>query len=1001
MDAVCEECGDAGIRKLLLRCSKCKSAARHRYCLDAIIFDSVVDWSCSGCIPKHNEAIKSLEDASNEVQLSNTQLGCPMINEPNVDNEKVTKARRPRTIRPRRKRNYHVDDSTKHFPSGDASNLGQCGSKSQEERDSMHAISAQFCSGDAIDSSEVFVGDIPNHYDCEKEGEDRNGHLTCAVESSDGSSEQPLNHASEFEPNNLQKAMDGSRLTSKSAECTHLSNGRSCCFPSAKCVEDLVPRGRKGDIFSLTNDVEGSLPMIGDKPCPTSASVEQAVGLSVNREKPEPLKAVTVFEKSVVASKFAPNCSKRIQGSELKTGSADVLSPLMQHLDSWPTVPMQSSPSNELEDVAVQESSAERTRCLVDEQTNAPTMETLKVSKPSMENECLDSNEDNSDKANRGSDEVLLSTKAKKMPRQMCGDRETINCYNKNGISEPEPAKGDRDARNLQRSAEKPSYLGVKKMFLNRVLQGEGINSELLPSKFVGPCESTKINPRKRKQSESYNPDGTRYQKVARSKDGRLAPAASLRDSQNMPGEDNVSNDKVIGHSTKGKHKKLDKSWLANKASRDPRKREMVTRDLHRSSVDKSRAYSENIDLTLQESSYSLNNPQSSCEPKKRRRLYDLNSRSCDNDRHLRKKRKCTQNAAKNQRRCLKKGKEASGSGNLNHRHSKNYKRSTDANKDENASVRNLDFGCAKSVVAQLASQTVVKEGNCGLSRMPLISECIDMQHLDKPYWTGIMEIDKNYVPLAAHLSTKAGKKVKEHSRSLPPILKVTEFSTSKTCPKHLEAPIPPADSIDLYFFCGDTRPNKELDQLVKHVADSGIIIEAIVGLAKLCLYPSFVLAEENQTFQGKPYLWGVFKPRKDEIKRLAPAEQDCSAHVTEEEHVQEQNVLDQQDKVQSDPLDQVTHPENQPLLDANEVGKETLSGNGLSLVDMRAVVSANISPADHVQPCSNPEAPPLKICGFVMSRTPRSAELIQEMQKEGALLFAVQQVMTEPGSVV
>jgi hypothetical protein len=153
--------------------------------------------------------------------------------------------------------------------------------------------------------------------------------------------------------------------------------------------------------------------------------------------------------------------------------------------------------------------------------------------------------------------------------------------------------------------------------------------------------------------------------------------------------------------------------------------------------------------------------------------------------------------------------------------------------------------------------------------------------------------------------------------------------------------------------------------------------------------------------FQGKPYLWGVFKPRKDEIKRLAPAEQDCSAHVTEEEHVQEQNVLDQQDKAQSDPLDQVTHPENQPLLDANEVGKETLSGNGLSLVDMRAVVSANISPADHVQPCSNPEAPPLKICGFVMSRTPRSAELIQEMQKEGALLFAVQQVMTEPGSVV
>jgi len=30
-DAVCEECGDVGVQDLLLRCSKCKNAARHRY----------------------------------------------------------------------------------------------------------------------------------------------------------------------------------------------------------------------------------------------------------------------------------------------------------------------------------------------------------------------------------------------------------------------------------------------------------------------------------------------------------------------------------------------------------------------------------------------------------------------------------------------------------------------------------------------------------------------------------------------------------------------------------------------------------------------------------------------------------------------------------------------------------------------------------------------------------------------------------------------------------
>ena len=130
--------------------------------------------------------------------------------------------------------------------------------------------------------------------------------------------------------------------------------------------------------------------------------------------------------------------------------------------------------------------------------------------------------------------------------------------------------------------------------------------------------------------------------------------------------------------------------------------------------------------------------------------------------------------------------------------------------------------------------------------------------------------------------------------------------------------------------------------------------------------------------------------------------EQDCAAHIPEEDHFQEQHVLDQQDKAQGDTLVQVVHPENQPLLDVNqEVGEEVLSGNGLPLVDMKAIVSANISAVYQGQSCSNPEATPHKICGFVLSRTAKSAQLIQELQKEGALLFPVQQVMTEPGSVV
>jgi hypothetical protein len=108
-----------------------------------------------------------------------------------------------------------------------------------------------------------------------------------------------LDHVLEFELNNSEKAMDGNKLVSNYVDCTDLSSVRSGYSASSKYVEGL-----------------------------------EQVGLSVNGEKSEPVKADKGLEKSVVASKFAPNCSKLIQGSDLKTGSAHVLNPLKQSLGS-------------------------------------------------------------------------------------------------------------------------------------------------------------------------------------------------------------------------------------------------------------------------------------------------------------------------------------------------------------------------------------------------------------------------------------------------------------------------------------------------------------------------------------------------------------------------------------------------------------------------------------------------------------------------------------------
>uniref|UniRef100_A0ACD5X881 Uncharacterized protein n=1 Tax=Avena sativa TaxID=4498 RepID=A0ACD5X881_AVESA len=1013
MDAVCEECGDVGVQDLLLRCSKCKNAARHRYCLDAIIFDSIVEWLCSDCIPKHNEAIKSLEGATNQRQLRNIQFGSSIIMEPNAEKEKVTTARGLHRNRAHRKRKNHVNESTKHSPSGDTSNRG----RNRPHKERGDAITSQSCSGDALYSSAIFGRNIPNHSDCEKDGEDRNGHLICTMESFDGSSNLALDHVLEVEPNNLQEALCGFKLSSNSAECPDLPDVRSGCFVSSDYVEGSVPQGRKGDIVSPINGVKGSHPMTEDKSHPTAASMEQVDISSVNREKSEPSKAVKGLEKSVVASMFAPDRSKLLQGSLLKTGNADVLKPLKQRLDSWSRVPMQSSPSNELEDITVLENDAEGTMRLADEETVTPILKN-RTSNPSMANERLVSNEGNSAEANRISDEILLSAIDNKTQRRKSVDREIVNSCKVNGISDPDSAQGDPDAS----IAGMTSYLGPTKRILKGVLQEEGINNKLLPLS-TSPCESTKTNPRKREQSESYTPDGIKYRKAsiinenknvnaARSISRIPAPVASLRGYQNMPKKDNGSSDKVIGHSKKEKDKRMDKSWLTRKASKGSWK---TASDLHpsslrRSSVDNSISCSENMDRALKEGSCPVNNPRRSCAARvaeislttKERRDGSLRMKrrrpilpSCDNGHVRRQQRKCVEKAAKNPRRYVEEDEEGLRSGNLNQQRSNYYKKVK--------KQRNLSAGCAENDVSQLALQTGVTGDRSDILRMPLIPESTGLQPLDKAYWTGIMEIDENYIPLCAHLSIKAGKKVQELSRSLPPKMKVTKLSTLKSCPKHWEAPVHSADSIDLYFFCGDTRPNKELDQLVKHVTDSGIILEAIVGLAKLCLFPSFALPEEYQTFQGKPYLWGLFNPRKDLIKRFAPVEQDCTTQVTEEEHVQEQHVFDQQDKAHADTQDQVVHSEKQPLVGASrEVRNEALSDNVLPVIDMKAVVSANTSPADHgYQPYSNPEARPLKLCGFVVSQTPRSTQLIQEMQKEGAILFAVKQVATEPGSVV
>uniref|UniRef100_A0A0D9XPB9 AIPP2-like SPOC-like domain-containing protein n=1 Tax=Leersia perrieri TaxID=77586 RepID=A0A0D9XPB9_9ORYZ len=173
----------------------------------------------------------------------------------------------------------------------------------------------------------------------------------------------------------------------------------------------------------------------------------------------------------------------------------------------------------------------------------------------------------------------------------------------------------------------------------------------------------------------------------------------------------------------------------------------------------------------------------------------------------------------------------------------------------------------------------------------------------------GIMKIGKDYIPLDAHLSNKACKKVCELSISLPQIMKMIELPMSKVWPKGGEASVPTAESIGLFLFSHNTWSNKEFDELVKHVIDRGIVLETVVSSARLLVFPSVVLPAGYQVFQGKHYLWGAFKHRKDMDKRVALVEQNCLTHLTDEEQIHKHHALDKQHMMPCEALDQEMVP--------------------------------------------------------------------------------------------
>ncbi|XP_071683066.1 uncharacterized protein [Lolium perenne] len=159
------------------------------------------------------------------------------------------------------------------------------------------------------------------------------------------------------------------------------------------------------------------------------------------------------------------------------------------------------------------------------------------------------------------------------------------------------------------------------------------------------------------------------------------------------------------------------------------------------------------------------------------------------------------------------------------------------------------------------------EDGIGGLIAQTAIVELYGSLPIDEPIWSGMLEIGgEGYVPLEAHLLAKSCEKVWECSRSLQNMVKVAKIPRLDAEPKCFRVSRPTEDNIGLYFFPQEMRPNEGFDKLVKEVMDKNLILRAYVDEAEMLIFPSILLPERHQTFQGKHYLWGMFKRREDMV---------------------------------------------------------------------------------------------------------------------------------------
>ncbi|KAF0889246.1 hypothetical protein E2562_022495 [Oryza meyeriana var. granulata] len=253
----------------------------------------------------------------------------------------------------------------------------------------------------------------------------------------------------------------------------------------------------------------------------------------------------------------------------------------------------------------------------------------------------------------------------------------------------------------------------------------------------------------------------------------------------------------------------------------------------------------------------------------------------------------------------------------------------------------------------------------------------------------------------------------------------------------------------------GDIRPDENVDQLVKEVMENDLALCAVIGETEMLIFPSIMLPRQYQTFQGKHYLWGLFRPRKDVVgvveeqaaHAMSPMkhamrfenqegfkdgieqvefscipEPDMDSEPQDPERANEEQVAHAMSSMVhamrlenregfKDGTEQVEFsrvpepnmdiepqdPQGGKMQDAADQNlAPTLGGSNASLANQPSIAAT--VPANHEQINLSLGIPQGRVFAFVAQPSRRFEELMQELERDGALIGTMPRVTTGPG---